>query len=146
METRKATLKDLPQLSLLFNAYRQFYKQASDVDGAYAFLEERLLNKESVVFIAVRDNAPAGFVQLYPVFSSVSMQRLWLLNDLYVDAAFRRLGVGEQLLDAAKSFAHSNRAKGIVLETQDDNTTAQRLYERTGFTREDGFFHYFWKA
>ena len=64
MEVRKATLRDLSQLVQLFDAYRQFYNQPGDMAGATAFLEERLLNKESVVFIAVEGENTAGFTQL----------------------------------------------------------------------------------
>ncbi len=146
MEVRKATLNDLSQLAVLFDAYRQFYKQPTDLAGATAFLEERLLNRESVIFMAVHEGHVAGFTQLYPLFSSVSMQRQWLLNDLFVAPAFRGQGVGEMLIDAAKGWARASGAKGLQLETQEDNLTAQRLYNRAGFEKEVGFYHYAWKA
>ena len=61
------------------------------------FLKDRLINKESVVFIAFEKNNPIGFVQLYPSFSSVSMERLWVLNDLYVKEIARKKGFGEEI-------------------------------------------------
>ena len=42
------------------------------------------MNEESVVFIAFDEINPIGFVQLYPSFSSLSMKKSWVLNDLYV--------------------------------------------------------------
>jgi ribosomal protein S18 acetylase RimI-like enzyme len=146
MEIRKAKLQDLQHLTPLFDGYRQFYGEPGDLAAAGQFLEERLLNGESIIFIAFVEGTAAGFTQLYPLFSSVSMQRLWLLNDLYVDMKFRRMGIGEGLLKAAQQFAKDTHSKGLILETQESNRSAQRLYDATGFKKEEGFFYYFWKA
>ncbi len=145
MEIRKAKLQDLQQLTPLFDAYRQWYGQDAALEAAGQYLEERMLNGESVIFIAYVEGIGAGFTQLYPLFSSVSMQRLWLLNDLYVDQKFRRMGLGEGLLKAAQTFARETQSKGLILETQDTNLSAQRLYDSTGFKKDEGFFHYVWK-
>ena len=75
--------------SRTFDLYRLFYGQESNLEGAKEFLKERLVNEESVVFIAFDENNPIGFVQLYPSFSSVSMERSWVLNDLYVKETAR---------------------------------------------------------
>src|SRR5437763_3649222 len=102
---RQAVFADLGALVPLFDAYRQFYGQASDLTGARTFLKERFELTQSVVFIAEeRDNA-VGFTQLYPSFSSVSMARTFILNDLFVAPDRRRKGVGEMLLQAAAEFA-----------------------------------------
>ncbi|WP_416865330.1 MAG: GNAT family N-acetyltransferase [Imperialibacter sp.] len=146
MEIRKARLNDLQHLTPLFDGYRQWYGQEAALEAAGQFLEERLLNGESVIFMAYVEGVGAGFTQLYPVFSSVTMERLWLLNDLYVDKKFRRMGIGEGLLKAAQAFATETRAKGLTLETQVSNLSAQRLYDSTGFKKEEDFYHYFWKA
>lgn len=146
MEIRNARLQDLHELTYLFDGYRQFYGQEENPEAAGRFLEERLLNGESVIFIATVEGVGAGFTQLYPLFSSVSMQRLWLLNDLYVDDRFRRMGIGEGLLKAAQEHARDTGSKGLILETQTSNRQAQRLYDATGFVKEEGFYHYFWKS
>ena len=77
----------------LFHSYRQFYGQAADLPQAHNFLLERLTQGESVILIAVAQNSNCfdclGFTQLYPSFSSVSMQRIWILNDLFVLPKFR---------------------------------------------------------
>src|SRR5581483_8937251 len=93
----QAGVEDVGRLAPLFDAYRQFYRQPPDLDGAREFLTERLTRKESVVFLAVaegaREPAALGFVQLYPSFSSVKMRRIWVLNDLFVAREARRHGV-----------------------------------------------------
>ena len=143
MLIQKATINELESLTELFDLYRVFYKQKSDVDSAREFLTERIMNEESVVFIALNGHESLGFVQLYPSFSSVSMQRSWVLNDLFVKETARGQGVGEKLMKTAIGFAKETGAKGVLLETAEDNTSAQRLYEKIGFIRESNYFYYF---
>ena len=138
----QAGLQHLGALVPLFDAYRVFYEQESDVAKAEAFLRERLTGLESIVFLAFQDDAPAGFTQLYPSFSSVSLARVWILNDLFVTPALRGRGVAEALLKRAATFAENAGALRLDLATQVENETAQRLYERLGWQPEDGFYHY----
>ena len=124
---------DLDALAALFDAYRQFYGQPGDVARARQWLRERLRFGESVVLLARRDGALAGFAQLYPMFSSVRTAKTWILNDLYVDAGARRRGVARTLLDAAAAFARADGAAGIALETAQDNAAARALYRAAGW-------------
>lgn len=128
---------DLDALALLFDAYRQFYGQDSDVPRARDWLRSRLRVGESVVLLARRGGAMVGFVQLYPMFSSVRTARTWILNDLYVDAGARRTGVARSLLDAAANFAREDGAAGISLETTRDNAAARALYRAAGWNEDD---------
>jgi ribosomal protein S18 acetylase RimI-like enzyme len=135
-EIRKASVEDAAIVALLFDSYRSFYKQAPDVDAAFNFIKERLQQNESVIFIAfIKDNA-VGFVQLYPIFTSVGMKRAWLLNDLYIHVSSRGKGVATALLDAAKEFAKSTGSKWLMLQTASDNYTAQTLYKKNGWKKE----------
>ena len=142
MEIYQATIKDLEGTAHLFNLYRMFYNQDSDIEGAKTYINERLEKKDSIIFV-VKDNEEfLGFTQLYPIFSSISMKRTWILNDLYVDAKARKLGVGELLLNTAKGFAVETGAKSLSLSTAVDNFSAQRLYEKLGYDRDNDFYHY----
>ena len=140
MTIKRATLNELDSLTELFDLYRLFYEQESSIEGAREFLKERLINKESVVFIAFDENNPIGFVQLYPSFSSVSMERSWVLNDLYVKEIARKKGLAEKLIKKAINYAEETGAKGILLETGKENLPAQRLYERIGFVKRNKLF------
>lgn len=142
MEIVKATLKHLDDLVPLFNGYRMFYKQASNPKKAKEFLTNRIKNNESVIYIAYLDNKAVGFTQLYPLFSSVSMEPMYLLNDLYVDATIRNKGIGQQLIQAAKDLCVEKQYKGLGIQTEVTNP-AQHLYERVGFKR-DPDLHLFW--
>jgi len=142
VRTVRAELGDVDRLVPLFDAYRKFYGQGSDPDGARVFLADRLTRGESVIFLAVVDGAAAGFTQLYPSFSSVSMKRLWILNDLFVDTGARRAGVARALLAGARAWAVETDAKGLTLSTEVSNESAQHLYEPCGWTRDSEFLHY----
>lgn len=142
MRIYEATIADLDGLASVFNNYRMFYRQDSDLEGAKVFLRNRIERKESVIFVAVEDGEYIGFTQLYPSFSSISVKELWILNDLFVQAAKRGSGTGKKLLEAAKKFALENGAKGVKLQTEIDNLSAQRLYAENGYLRDNRYFHY----
>ncbi len=137
---RRANIQDLGELARLFDLYRQFYGQASDVSAARAFLQARMDTQETVVLVAQVPAGLAGFTQLFPSFSSVRMVRTWILNDLFVDPSHRQGGLGEALLRAAEAFSRESGAHGLSLQTAKTNATAQRLYERLGWKRDEKFF------
>lgn len=136
-DIRRATLEDLDLIAPLFDGYRRFYGQPADVRRAKDYLHERLENNESVVLLALQDDKPVGFTQLYPIFSSVRTARTWLLNDLFVAEDARRGGVARALLDAAADFARARGAAGLMLETMRDNAPARALYIAAGWHEDD---------
>jgi GNAT superfamily N-acetyltransferase len=147
IEIIRATIDDLELLVPLFDGYRQFYKQETDLAGARNFLEAHFEENTSVVFLALRideqgQRQACGFTQLYPSFSSVSMKRLWILNDLFVAPTARRTGTGTALLERARQFAIETHAKGLSLTTGVDNYTAQSVYEAHGWKRDQEFYAY----
>lgn len=139
----KGTLEHLDQLVPLFDGYRIFYEQASDLSGARDFLKHLITNDASVVFLAYLNGQAVGFTQLFDSFSSVAMRPILILNDLYVMPEHRGEGIGEALLVHAKSYCRQFNYKGLALETARDNP-AQILYERLGWQKDTHCFHYFW--
>ncbi len=135
----EASPRDLEEIAALFDAYRVFYHQASDVAAARAFLVERFKRRDSVVLLARHHGVAVGFVQLYPSLSSVSMQRIWILNDLYVAPGGRRVGAGRRLMDRARDVASASGAIRLELTTERSNTIAQALYRSCGYVRDDVF-------
>lgn len=145
IEIREATIQDIDSLAPLFDAYRVFYEQPSDMNGAKQFLQERIKNQESYILLAKENSKGVGFTQIYPLFSSVSMQQMHLLNDLFVLPECRGKGIAGQLLNKAKDYAIQKGSKGLSLETHNTNP-AQALYERLGWEKDEEYLHYFWKA
>ncbi|SNT52672.1 Acetyltransferase, GNAT family [Bacillus sp. OK838] len=142
MNIYQATILDVEGISHLFNSYRVFYRQESNQEEAKAFILKRFQQKDSVIFVAVHQGNYLGFTQMYPFFSSVAMKKLWILNDLYVLESARKQGVASNLLNIAKEYAKSTGAKGIKLETEINNTSAQKLYETNGYEKDNVNFYY----
>jgi GNAT superfamily N-acetyltransferase len=115
----------------LFDQYRVFYGQTSDIEASYRFLRERWIARESVLFL-----------QLFPVFLSGQMRRLWVLNDLYVKPDARRKGTARALMRRAEQHALETASAGLTLSTGIDNVNAQALYESEGYVRDSLFFYY----
>jgi GNAT superfamily N-acetyltransferase len=138
----QALLEDLDELAAMFNEYRQFYRQADNLEACKSFLRERLEKQQSVAFIARLNGQPAGFIHLYPGFSSVHLKPLWTMNDLYVRSFARRKGVGFALLDKAKDMAIESGAIVIKLSTEQRNLAAQQVYQAKGYRRDQTFYHY----
>lgn len=139
---RQATILDLDELVPLFDGYRQFYRQASEPDRIRKFLRDRFEHNQSVIFIAAKDGAAVGFTQLYPSFSSGALARIFILNDLFVDAGARHLGAGTALLQAAAEYGRRVGALRLVLSTEVTNMPAQALYEKLGWRRNPEFCTY----
>lgn len=142
MDMVRAGWEHLDALIPLFDQYRVFYHAPSDPEAAKRFLQDRFRHGDSAIFVARHHGSMVGFTQLYPSLSSVSMQRVWILNDLFVAPAYRQQGVATRLLHSAKDFAQATGAVRITLATQIDNAAAQSLYEAFGYSKEAEFYHY----
>ncbi|MGQ8871677.1 GNAT family N-acetyltransferase [Paenibacillus sp. TSA_86.1] len=158
---RQAELDDISEVSRLFNDYRMFYGQDSDLEGASRFIHERMSNHDSIIFIAewiqgIKEESDAaryeqcdeikgkgaGLVQIYPSYSSVSMGPIWILNDLYVDSNDRKQGIARKLMQAVMKQAQEHKIIRISLSTAISNQQAQALYESEGYTRDQSFMYY----
>ena len=142
MNVIRADILHIEKVASLFDAYRQFYKQKSDPAGCRAFIRERMIKGESIIYLAMENGRVVGFCQMYPSFSSVSMKPIWILYDLFIVPDSRRRGAGEALLRRAQAHAAETGAEGLILETAVDNRPGQRLYEKLGWKRDTLFHRY----
>ena len=142
MTITRAKLKDLNDLAPLFDGYRTFYKQGTNVEAAKRFLKQRMIRNDSIIYVAYDKDEAIGFTQLYPLFSSVSMQPMYMLNDLFVSSTHRGTGIGEALINRAKRLCQTENNKGLVIQTAIENP-AQQLYQRLGFVK-DNDLQFFW--
>lgn len=126
----------------LVRGYRVFYEQEPDAERERAFMEARLREHTSVVYVAEIDGEAAGFMQMFRTYSTVRLAPAWILEDLFVEPSYRKHGVATALLQTAVSHAKDDGACGMFLETANDNVTAQRVYEAAGWTREGRFLKY----
>ncbi len=142
MEIFQANIKQLNDVAFLFDQYRGFYRQNSDLKQAKQFIKARLQEQDAVILLATKNNQPVGYTQLFPSWSSVSMQRVWILNDLFVLPKERNKGIAKALMNAAKEYAVSTNAVRIILATEVTNKIGQNLYRSMGYRKFDEFYHY----
>jgi TetR/AcrR family transcriptional repressor of bet genes len=142
IEVARASAEDADMVALLFDQYRQFYEQNSNVALAKNYINERISTDTSVIFVARVDERPVGFTQLYSSYCSVDATPIWVLYDLYVQQDARRLGAGKALMNRALAHAKASGASRIDLETEIDNVNAQQLYESLGYIRDTVFYKY----
>ena len=142
-EIIKANVNHIKQVGELFDLYRQFYKYKSNVHVSTNYISERISNNESIIFLALTENNnSAGFVQLYETFGSLHLGKIIILYDLYVKEECRKHGIGKKLMEKSEEYAKSIGAKGIELSTAKDNLSAQSLYEKIGYIRDNEFYSY----
>lgn len=145
MRIIKATLEHLDLLAPLFIKYREFYGEMPYPDSSRAFLEKRLSREESVIYLALPiddDKRLLGFCQLYPSYSSLSLKRVWILNDIYVAEDARRQLVADHLMRTAKKMAKQSQAVRMRVSTSSNNEVAQKVYESIGFREDTEFKNY----
>ena len=120
-----------------------FYRQPSNLNGAHKFLKERLEKEDSIIYIAYINDVAVGFTQLYPLFSSVTMGPMYMLNDLFIHTEYRNKTIGTALINKAKTLCRENHYKELIIQTEVTNP-AQHLYKREGFVK-DKDLSFFWK-
>jgi ribosomal protein S18 acetylase RimI-like enzyme len=143
VSTRIATPSDLEAVARLFDAYRQFYEQAPDLEAAREFVGERLRQQDSVVLLAENaDATPVGFCQLYPSFCSIEAKPIYILSDLFVAPCARRTGAGRALLVGAELHAAQTGRVKLELTTARTNKAAQAAYESLGWQLDEVYLGY----
>tara|TARA_B100000900_G_scaffold69451_1_gene54721 strand:- start:449 stop:1051 length:603 start_codon:yes stop_codon:yes gene_type:complete len=142
-EIIRAEIEHIDELAELFNSYRVFYEQDSNVDLAKNFIKSRMENNESTIFVSQNPNDELiGFVQLYSSFCSVYLCPILILYDLFVKREVRGNGHGRALMNKATEFAKSEGYDRLELSTATDNFIGQSLYESLGYERDNDFYHY----
>ncbi len=145
MHIRIAQPQDTDLIAPLFDAYRQFYEQGSDLPLAASFIRDRLERGQAVVLLAQEGEGaprPLGFCLLYPGFCSLEAAPIYVLNDLFVVPGARRTGAGKALLAAAERHAAAQGVRRMDLTTARTNFKAQALYESMGWLRDEVYFAY----
>ncbi len=139
----EAESKNVEQVGKLFDLYRQFYKYDSNLIVSTNYIKDRIINKESIIFIALNDiNQAMGFVQLYETFGSLDLGKIIILYDLYVKKDHRKNNIGRQLMIRSHEYAKKINAKRIQLSTATDNFIGQSLYESLGYVKDIDFYTY----
>jgi ribosomal protein S18 acetylase RimI-like enzyme len=142
---RQASIHDLHNIVPVFDAYREYFQQERNPLAVQKYLFDKFEHRESVMFVAEKQSQIVGFAQLYPTFSSLTLQRVWTLNDFFIIQNYRNRGIGQQLVLAVKEYGALTKAKGIELTVQHANTKEWNFWEKRGFMMDKEFRSYFYK-
>ena len=138
----RANKNHIDGISILFDLYRQFYKYQKNLINSKNYIHKRLINNESIIFIAIKNEKIIAFVQLYETFDSLNLSKKLVLYDLYVLDKYRKLGIGRKLMNKSRDFAKIKKFPRIELSTSIDNYNAQKLYESLDYIRDKEYYDY----
>ena len=95
-----------------------------DAEDYRAFID----HPQKAIFFADVDATPAGQIKIVPWWNKFAY-----VEELVVNPEHRGKGVGRALLNRAINWAKRQGVPGMMIETQDNNLPACKLYETCGF-------------
>jgi ribosomal protein S18 acetylase RimI-like enzyme len=130
---RAASVTDAAALLPL---YARFHSQLAQLvptpEDLHAALEWFLQRPDATVLVA---EAEAGFIG-YVLLRYLATSGTAVIDDVFVQAKYRRLGCGQALLRQAVATAVARGCRGIILDTDEANAPARKLYASFGFALE----------
>jgi ribosomal protein S18 acetylase RimI-like enzyme len=107
-------------------------------------LEKAMFGPKSFVesLVAFDGSKMIGYAIFYPNFASFRGQLGLYLEDIYVDAAYRGRGVGDEMLRMIARAAKERGFERIDFQVLEWNTPAISFYEKRGVVRSDDERHY----
>lgn len=133
------THSEIEELAEIFDRYRTHYGEPSDVSRSACWLEQYIRTGPLRAFVAEERRSFVGFATTIEVPASLRLARFWQIRDLFVLPTHRRLGVGRALLASVRAAGIASGALRLVVQTEEDNDAALRLYSDSGFTLVDGY-------
>jgi len=142
VQARVATSEDLALLVELYRAYREAL--VNERGGALHMLKEAftepldrplssiLHDDQWLVLVGTFDDAPVGLAAAR-IETMTDASQLATVEVIYVDAAAREVGVGEQLLDAVVRWATQRRATGVDVRVLPGMRASKNFLEGAGF-------------
>lgn len=134
LSTRTATETDIPFILTLIRELADYEKLSHEVVATEARLRETLFGPRPAAeaLIGCADGTPAGFALFFQNYSTFLARPGLHLEDLYVQPAFRGLGLGRALITAVARLAHERGCGRLEWTVLDWNTPAIRFYESLG--------------
>jgi GNAT superfamily N-acetyltransferase len=133
------TRREVEALAEIFDQYRVHYGEASDAFRSASWLDENLRTSRLRVFVVEDSGRFVGFAITMEVPASLRLAHFWQIRDLFVLPTRRRLGVGRALLASVREAAIASGALRLVVQTEDDNDPALRLYADSGYAPINGY-------
>lgn len=134
IKIRKAELADL-ELILSFIAQKSEFDGSKTLLAATADrLQQALFSQPTLVRVVLAEVAgtAVGFAMFYATYSSLLTQPCLWLDDLFVQAPLRGMGVGTALLKHLAQIAESTNCGRIEWTVNAKNAAGVAFYEKQG--------------
>jgi GNAT superfamily N-acetyltransferase len=131
--------REMEALTEIFDQYRAHYGEAADAARSACWLDENLRTSRLRVCVAEETGRFVGFAITMDVPASLRLAHFWQIRDLFVLPTHRRLGVGRALLASVREAAIASGALRLVVQAEDDNDPALRLYADSGYALIKGY-------
>jgi len=133
------TRREIETLAEIFDQYRVHYGEDADTSRSARWLDENLTASRLRVFVADDNGSFVGFAITIDVPASLRLAHFWQIRDLFVLPTHRRLGVARALLASVRTAAVASGALRLVVQTEDHNEPALRLYADSDYTLIKGY-------
>ncbi len=139
-ELRLAEAQDLGELQPLVRAYHEFENIPSSATERESALRQLLSDRTlGGIWLIFSDGALAGYIALCRGFSIEFNGFDAFIDEFYLQPAFRRQGIGSQVLVAIKQQARQMEINALHLEVARNNHRARKLYAAAGFEARDRY-------
>ena len=137
------TEKNINDVLPLINEYQRFYGMANvDDKKNKQFFSQFIKNHENGILYLYRvDQKAIGFTTIYKGFSSTRAEEVAVLNDLYIQLAYRGHGYGKELINHALIVAKDRGFSRLQWLTAEGNEVAQKLYDELDINKSTWFFY-----
>ena len=136
---RNALVSDASKLnSLLTLLIHDEKKYDTNINGDYVVNEyyENVLGLDTTVaFVAIVNNEIIGYIYGYIIDNDAYVDKLAVLDALYVTNGYRGLKIGTRLIDIFKEWTNGFGVKYIEVKVLNENKIAYKLYEKLGFNK-----------
>ena len=139
----KVTSENLEEVLPLIKEYQIFYgvKSLNENKNKLFFSQFTKNNENGILHLYRLDKDAIGFTIIYKGFSSTKAEVVAILNDLYIQPAYRKKGYATELMDNALDTAKEMGLSRLQWLTAEDNVKAQQLYDSIGAQKSSWFFY-----
>jgi ribosomal protein S18 acetylase RimI-like enzyme len=137
IQVRQAEVEDAAAIARLLHDFNSEYEmETPPVEELTRHATRMLCAGEMTVLLA--GEGPDGLALLRFRSSVWTEQQEAYLQELYVVPQLRGRGIGEALMDAVLETCRAEDAAWVELNTGETDVAARALYEKLGFTNEEG--------
>jgi ribosomal protein S18 acetylase RimI-like enzyme len=93
-------------------------------------------------YVWIKDGKLVGNVSVYPANWPANLGTAWIIANVAVHPDYRGQGIASALMEASLNMIRERGSSTAILQVEQDNWTARRLYERLGFVGERAWIHW----